>query len=443
MRFWAVVSVVFACLSGGLTLSPASAQNGQGASNQQTGPGLTSDVQDPVVELKVIRQRRATPSSSLFQSSPLTPFREAGLAFEDQVYQATDIKFGTSFNTLFQGLSDEMPGTDDFGMDTFMSFVGTWDGWNKGCPNQGELTFGLEGRWDWGTTPPTDLGPNSLGSLGFTANPFGAYTPTFLVRNLFWRQGSREAGWMYRVGRVTPDQFLGTSRHINPLGTFMPIAGTGTFAMALPDSGLGAFGGLFLNDRVNIAGVISDANADRSNFGNPNAGDIFTAVELQVKVLPITENAGYSKLTVWHNDGSQFGTAINGMNGPEGWGVAIKHEQELTSDGRAIVVARWGKSSNNSALYREQIGASFLLYDPLQTNCCHDDLFASDLLGLAYSWVQPSQSNRDESNVELFYRFPILPHVDTTLSYQAIFNPALDPTNEFGSAFSFRIRSLW
>ena len=62
---------------------------------------------------------------------------------------------------------------------------------------------------------------------------------------------------------------------------------------------------------------------------------------------------------------------------------------------------------------------------------------------LKNNWVQPSAADRDESNVELFYRFPLFPHVDTTLSYQMIFNPALDPSNDFGSAFSFRFRSLW
>ena len=245
-----------------------------------------------------------------------------------------------------------------------MSFVGTWDGWRKGCPNQGEITLGIDGRWNWGTTDPLTLGNVGLGSLTFTANPFGTYTPTFLVRNLFWRQGSREAGWMYRIGRVTPDAFLNTSRHINPLSTFLPIAGTGAFAMGLPDSGLGMFAGMFVNDCVNVAGVVSDANADRFDFGDIDEGDLFTAVELQVKILPLTENAGYSKVTFWHNDGTKFGNAINGSTGKEGWGVFIKHEQELTCDGRAIAIARWGRSYKDSALYEQQAAASFVLYDP-------------------------------------------------------------------------------
>ena len=67
----------------------------------------------------------------------LSPSERYGLAAEKRIYEATDIKFGTNLNTLFQGLSDNKPGTDEFGMASFISFVATWDGWRKGCPDQG------------------------------------------------------------------------------------------------------------------------------------------------------------------------------------------------------------------------------------------------------------------------------------------------------------------
>ena len=346
-------------------MSPsANAQNSTAGAFDSRGPGLTSNVLDPVVELQVARRRREqarTPGISLFTTSPLTPLRERGIAAEKRIYELTDIKFATNFNTLLQGLSDEIPGEDDYGMATFMTFVGTWDGWRKGCPDQGELTIGIDGRWNWGTTDPTTLGANGLGSAGLTSNPFTTYTPTFLVRNLFWRQGSRKARWMYRIGRVTPDQFLSTSRHITPLTTYLPASGTGAFSMGLADSGLGMFAGVFVNDWMNVAGVVSDANADRTNFGKLDEGDLFTALELQVKILPLTKQAGYSKVTFWHNDGTRNGAAINGSTGREGWGVFIKYEQELTCDGRVIGIGRWGKSFNQSAAWEKQAAAHLVV----------------------------------------------------------------------------------
>ena len=399
-----------------------------------------------MVALQLIRQKRVQPikpGNALFPRSPLTPLREAMIAREKQIYEATNFKFGTSLNTLMQGLSDNIPGTDEYGMASFVQFNGTWDGFRKGCPNQGEITLGVEGRWNWGTTDPVTLGNAGLGSLGFTANPFTTYTPTFLVRNLFWRQGSREAGWMYRVGRVTPDQFLSTSRHITPLTSYLPISGTGPFAMGLPDSGLGLFAGVFVNDWFNVAGVVSDANADRTNFGHLSEGDLFTALELQVKVLPLTKDAGYSKVTFWYNEGTADGNALNGSTGAEGWGFFIKHEQELTCDGRAVAIGRWGRSYKDSAVYDQLAGGSLVLYDPMHSGRFKEMGFNADLLGVAYNWVLPTGVDRDESNVELFYRFPLFPEMDATLSYQAIINPAADPSNDYGSAFSLRLRSTW
>ena len=443
------IRVVAAALCFGICCSwllpPTQAQNGGNGSTSGQKTGLTSDIEDPEVQLRAIRRKREAPTSSLFSSSPLTPIRSTTHELEARVYEATNIKFGTVFNTLLQGLSDEIPGEDDYGMATSMSLIGTWDAYHPTAPTQGQVTFEVQGRWDWGTTSPTDLGPDSLGALTFTANPFEAYTPTFLVRNLYWRQGGQEVDspWVYRIGRITPDALLSTSTHLNGFTTFLPVAGTGPFAIAFPDSGLGWVGGWFVNDWLTVAGLISDANADRFDFGDIDEGDFFTAVEFQVKVLPLTDNAGYSKITIWHNDGNKFGNTINGSTGKEGWGVFIKHEQELTRDGRAVALARWGRSYQDSAIYDKQAAAHFLLYDPFQTGCHENDLYNADLVGLGYNWVQPTGVPRDESNVELFYRFPLFPYVDVTFSYQAIINPALDPSNDYGSAFSMRFRSLW
>lgn len=446
MRTTAISAVLIVGLFHSAMSHSVNAQASTAGAFDSQGPGFTSDVLDPVVELQIARHRREQakiPNISLFRSSPLTPLRERGIDAENRIYELTNFKFATNFNHLLQGLSDEIPGEDEYGMATFMTFVGTWDGWRKGCPDQGEITFGIDGRWNWGTTDPTTLGARGLGSAGLTANPFTTYTPTFLVRNLFWRQGGQSTGWAYRVGRVTPDQFLSSSRHITPLTTFLPAVGTGAFAMGLADSGLGMMAGLRLNDRTNVTGVVSDANADRTNFGKLDEGDLFTALELQAKVFPVTSQAGYSKVTLWHNDGTRDGSAINGSTGKEGWGVFIKYEQELSRDGRVIGIGRWGKGFKQSAAWERQAAAHLVVYDPFSSGRFKSMGFNSDVTGIAYNVLRPTGVDRDESNVEIFYRFPLFPEVDASLSYQAIFNPALDPDNDYGSAFSLRLRSTW
>jgi len=302
------------------------------------------------------------------------------------------------------------------------------------------LYFGVEGRWGYGRTAPGDLGPVSLGSLITTANAFGKYKPKpFIIRNLYWEQGSQEAGWAVRAGKITIDGMFGSSSHLTPVTTFLSTASTGPFANALPDSGLGAVGALYFNDRVKLVAGISDANANRQNFGDPLEGDLYKVAELGVKIFPKTPKAGYSKLTVWHNDGTKDGRPINGSNGRPGWGIQGKYEQELTADGRAIAVLRYGKAFNHSALYDQQAGAHLLLYEPL------DFLqLGNDVVGAGFNWIDPAATgSRHEYSLEAFYRFPIFPLVDMSLVYQSVINPALAPTIDHASVFSVRVRSTF
>ncbi len=443
MRSLFVFSIIFAGLLICFMVATVSAQDARTGSNDNRRVGLTygslDDPEDPQNILPAIRER-GTRRDSLFPVSPLRGLHDFTDQEKQDLYEITSLKLGLNYTHLFQKLSDSLRGEDNWGVASDLDFVGTWELIERGKPTQGQLFFHWEGRWDHGTTDPQNLGTVSLGSLVQTANTFAEYkSPEFLVRNLYWQQGSKEAGWAYRIGKITPDAILSTSVHISAITTFLTTAGTGPFANGLADSGLGAVGAWYINDRVTLLGLVSDANADRSDFGDIGEGDFYKAVELAAKIAPKTPKAGYSKLTFWHSDGTEGGEAINGSTGHEGWGFFLKHEQELTDDGRAVGVLRFGKSFNDSALYKQQGGASFLLYDPPGPN-----QIQNDLLGVAFNWAKSPQSGaRDEYNVEVFYRFPLFPLVDMTLSYQSVIRPALDPNNDHASAFSIRIRTTF
>lgn len=117
----------------------------------------------------------------------------------------------------------------------------------------------------------------------------------------------------------------------------------------------------------------------------------------------------------------------------------MKLENELTADGRLVGILRWGRSYDRSAIYDQQAGAHLLLYDPSLIGTIRNDV-----IGAAFNWVKSSELGaRDEYNAEVFYRFPLFPLVDTTFSYQAIIDPALNPDFDFASAFSLRLRTTF
>ena len=372
-------------------------------------------------------------TDGLIPFSLLQPFRDRFKDFNDALYRTSYMKFGLAFHHLFQGASNVRPGTADSGTATDFDFTGSWALFRRGQPTQGALFFGVEGRWDYNTVGPQDIGFSSIGTAGGTANTFSAYDPSFILRNLYYRQGSEEAGWVFRMGKITIDAMFLTNRHITPNTTFLPNAGTGVFAAGFADSGLGIAGAWYINDRIYIGVGVTDSNGDRFNWGDLGAGDFYKGVELGVKIAPLTKKASFSKVLLWHTDGTKDGQPINANTGESGWGFGLVVEQELTNDGRLVLIGRYGRSYEKAAIYDHQAGVHLLYYDPFGR-------FKKDVIGTAFNWVDSAFENtRDEYSWETFYRFPLLPDVDTTLSYQAIFDPAFETDFDFSSVYSLRM----
>ena len=398
-----------------------------------------STLDDPQSLLPEINQRR-TEKDSLLPVSPLFWLHDLTDWGKKSLYDSTGIQLGADITHLFQGLSEALPHEDQWGTATTANLAGTWELFAPGKPNHGQLFFHGQARWEYGKPGPEELGPASLGSAIGTANTFSAYqSKPVLLRNLYWHQGSEEAGWAYRIGKITPDAILSSSQHLNASTTFMPNTSIGSFSSAHADSGLGVVAAWFPTDRIRLLGLFSDANANRENFGDPGEGDFYKSVELGVKLAPRTEKAGYSKITFWHTDGTDDGEAANANTGEAGWGFFVKLEQELTADGRAIGIVRYGRSFNDSAVYKQLASVHFLYSDPNFLKWIRNDL-----IGIAFNWAEiPPGAARSEYNVEVFYRFPIFPSVDTTISYQSVIRPALDRDNNHASVFSLRLRTTF
>jgi len=115
------------------------------------------------------------------------------------------------------------------------------------------------------------------------------------------------------------------------------------------------------------------------------------------------------------------------------------HEQELTRDGNLVAVLKYGRSMKESAFYERQATVALVMYEPHWFGS-----ISHDSVGIAYDMIQAvTEGARREQGVELWYRFPLFPSLQTTLHYQAIINPSLDHTNDFASAFSIRFTTAF
>ena len=98
-------------------------------------------------------------------------------------------------------------------------------------------------------------------------------------------------------------------------------------------------------------------------------------------------------MTIWHNDGTNIRERDQWEYRQGRLGrLHVKHEQELTCDGRVIAVGKLGEeATTNRHFTMHQAGCAFTASMTRSILAIiKNELFNADLLGVAYNWVQPS-----------------------------------------------------
>jgi hypothetical protein len=408
------------------------------ATSRPVAPGsIGVNVGDPHYLLAQIQNDRKVQRDALFGKSPIGSLHDAAKQWSKDFYDKTNIQVGTSIHHLFTWLTNEIPGEDDWGTATDADIIFRWDVLNRGQPNVSSITLHLENRWDWGTSGPMNIATASLGQLASVGNTFDKYVPVTIIRNLYWQTGGGpKSKGTFRIGKMTPDSIYGVTPHLTPNNACLSYTCTGAFTIGVPDSGLGFAGAWHINDRFKIVGGINDANADRYDWGDIGEGDFFKVIDFNVKIWPVTEKAGYSRFTLWQVDENG---GSNGALGPKGWGYNILLEQELSSDGSLVGIAKYGRSMKESAFYKRQGVLALVKYEP--------DWFTginNDSVGASYSVMKANVAGaQTEKNLELWYKFPLTPNLQTSLHYQGIFNASLRYDRDYASAWSIRFTTAF
>lgn len=414
--------------------------NGPSQSDSNSGTSSLAAPADPVKRVNAHIELRER--DYLLNSAGLKAFYEWFDAGRGKLYKSTGLKLGGFHSTLFQGANKSFPDQDREAIATISALYGTWDVLEKGDPSAGQISFGVEARWGYGDIlTPSELGSIGIGSATGTTDPYGATTPTFVLRELFWRWGPAAERFNYRIGRITPDRLFTSSENLDPVRMFFPVGSQGSPSVGFPDSGLGFAVGLYPTDRFRLGVVVADANGDRYNWGDIGEGNFFKAIEFQTKLFPITEKAPFSSVALWHTDGTDDPeNAKDSSTGEDGWGFFVKLEQELSTSGKNIGMIRYGHSYDGAAAYKEQASIRYIRLDPPDPFNVKDDRF-----GIAASWVDPivNPDDRTEWGFDTFYRFNLLERIEATLGYQVIFQPTFNSDNDSVQIFSFRISQFF
>lgn len=368
---------------------------------------------------------------STFRAGPLTPLNRLWKKNSKRLKEKLQLNIGMNYTTIYQHADRALPGRRRDAMGGDLDIFGSWHltGHEKHRP--GKLVFDTEGRHANTVVPPANLG-SEIGSLWGTTTLFDVQK--FTVTQLFWEQGAFEDGWIVRAGRMDPTLIYDGGQFVSDNYAFFSPAFSDTLPITAPGPGFGVSGAYFPNDEIYVYAGIHDANGSPTRAGWDTFfgdGEFFTAVELGYTPNFDQPDAGAYHVTFWHSD------ARANIGQPHDKGIAMTLEQQFGDEGKYVPFLRYAVSDKGVGNgVRKNLSLGLGVYDVLGKN--------EDVLGLGWSWGQPSNRSLREQHVfESFYRIVITPHSHITPDIQVIFNPSNAPGTVTTTVFGIRFRTLF
>lgn len=355
-------------------------------------------------------------------------------AWKAKIRQETGLSFGGSWMMLWQSYSSSAIGQNNaVGSKLTLNF--SYDLVNRNQPDALTFDMAVEDRRPVGT----DLAPlqagMGAGSLIPTAATYGDFsmgiTQAYVRQNLFNNK------FQYTVGKIFAPNFIDAYPFFDDNRQFLsqafstsptiasPLRGFGAVAAWYPtDSGLYIKPGMFTTHSDDTGSTIGDFFNKNEHFYMLEAGWsglARTGTPIQARAALDADNV---HLTTWYRDPQEGGLGRSK-------GVAFNANQTIGGNMMWFLRAGWSEG-----WLIDRSAAVGLGWRPFQQY--------SDLVGAAIGWSRPTdQRLRDQSTLELFYRYHVTPNFAVTSDVQLQQHPTLNPSKDSLWVFSLRGRLVF
>lgn len=347
---------------------------------------------------------------------------EPWTAWKTELNEDSGIAFSAHYSTMYQGLSDALPGTDDKSSAGVLRGTMQWTPVGRGTANKGTLNVMLDHRHGFRDTTPAGIA-NSAGYIGLTGlfyNDMG-----FAVINLNWQQGFNDGDTGFIVGRYDPNDYMNVLGYVNPWTIFSNLAINLDASVALPDSSWGIGAGHWLTDQFYVIGGINDANglgSDDLEFFDGGA-EFFKYAHVGWSPSKSDRYFKNIHLLAWDVDEREDA----GVPSSNGFALAAN----WTFNERWMPFTRLGFSKGAAPIYNESFTVGLI----------RKFMFRSDLVGISANWgASPDNSFRDQTTIEAFWRFQFSQGFAITPSLQLLKDPALNDQDDEVWVFGLRMR---
>jgi porin len=403
----------------------------------QTDPGSSAGTESQSSELDSGEPEDDGPESADALEGPssvsgqLQKDRKATRVFgpqilKDRLQSRYGLALGVDYNVLAQQIS-QSPG-ESGGVGGVARAYGRWDLVGRARdPDVGSLVFKVEYRHSIGT----ELPPNEILS---TAGVAGISGPTFsaaggVLTNLFWTQAFADDRVSFIAGVVDPTDYVDVYALVNPWTDFNNLAFSTSPTIPVPNQGLGAAARWSLTSHAYVLGGLSDANADPHRPGDFVSsfaeGEYFKHLEFGLLRSWATRMSHNIHVLLWQVDDRKEA----GVEG--GWGATFSWSTEL--DNGLVPFLRGGYSDSGGILVDRSIsaGVGYTLGE------------RGNFVGVGANWGRAPDVDRNQYQLETFYRTFITRGLSVIPSVQYIRDPAYDPSVSNLWLLALRLRAVW
>lgn len=421
-----------------------------GAAILAAGPALAQDGADPygTVDYPILLDGTLSGQGDLEQDAALHSgrFRLPGImepweSFKTDIRDRTGIVFGGSWGVLYQNYSDVPAGAASDSVGQKFTLNLSKQIYRAGTPDAMTLDVVVEDRGPMGTDLPPLQAGLATGSIVPTAATWGDFnlgiTQAYIRQNL---AGNR---FQYAVGKIFAPNFIDSYPFFDDNRQFLNQSFSTSPTVASPLRGAGAVGTWFPKANYYVLGGVYSANSsDTGTTINDvfNTGELFYQVEVGWSALarsgvPVQARGPMDSdnihLTAWYKDAQP--DQSNATLRPQARGLAFN--ANMTVGDNLMWFVRAGISDGWVSDRAVSVGFGW-----------HPTEQFSDLFGLGVGWVRPNDDilpeplQREQWNVESFYRWHLTPNLAITPDLQYIANPSLNPSVDDLWVASLRVR---
>ena len=330
--------------------------------------------------------------------------------------------FSAHYSTMFQGLSDSVPGGEDKASGGVFRATLKWTPIGRGTDDTGSLVATVDYRHAIRDIAPADLASQS-GYIGITGLFYSDIR--WAVINLNWQQGFNDGRTGLIVGRYDPNDYQNVLGYVNPWTIFSNLAINLDASIALPDSSWGVGAGHWLTDNWYVLGGINDANgvgSDDLEFFEGGA-EFYKYAHVGWSPSRAERYFKNAHAVVWNVDERKDAgvAASHGISFAANW----------TFDDIWMPFARLGFSKGAAPIYNQSATVGLI----------RKFLYRSDLVGLAVNYGDlPDNSLGSQTTIESFWRFQFSQNLAITPSLQLLLDPALNPEDDKVWVLGLRVR---